>query len=403
MLDFIYDTYHRLIQTTSLTKHRYLYKTFNINDRLTGLIGPRGVGKTTLLLQYIKQHLYSKKQTIYFSADNIYFSSNTLLEFVNTCYLNEDIKFFLIDEIHKYPNWSQELKNIYDSFPDVKVIFSGSSSMDLLKGSSDLSRRASMFYLHGLSFREYLDFASDIKVAAVTWQDLVENSGDLASQLSSLPKILGHFKEYIRVGYYPFLFENSLSYYQKIAQVIEKSIYEDIANYYQLKTSNLHYFGTMLNYLSSIPPGSINTHSIAKQIGLDDKTVFHYLTILQQTGLIRFIPAYAKGKQLLSKPQKVFLNNTTLHCALDNYLGNSDAVGSKRELFFAQSVMNAGMDVFANDYADFQVKNYLVEIGGKNKTSQQINKTKLPVFLVKDDILTGNKSTIPLFYFGFLY
>src|SRR5262249_23054114 len=159
------------------------------------------------------------------------------------------------------------------------------------------------------------------------------------------------------------------SYYQKISQIIEKTIYEDIANYYSLKTPNLPYFKNILNYFASIPPGSISIHSLAKQLGIDDKTVFHYLTILKETGLLRFVPPYAKGKQILSKPEKIFLNNTTLHCAINSFLGANDEIGTQRELFFVQSIMNAGILVFTNDYADFQTKNYLFEIGGKNKTA----------------------------------
>ena len=403
MIDFIQTTFHRLIQALSLTTYRYLYPLFNLDDRLTGLIGARGVGKTTLLLQYIKANLYPNKEVLYFSADNLYFSSSSLLEFINHCYLVDGIRIFFIDEIHKYSNWSQELKNIYDSFPDVKIVFSGSSSIDLVKGSSDLSRRARLYHLQGLSFREYLNFTTDSKLQTVLWEDLFKEAYALGQYLSQINKILGHFKEYIRHGYYPFLFENEISYYEKISRVVEKTIFEDIANFYQLKTGNLHYFKILLNYLISIPPGTINTHNIAKQLGIDDKTTFHYLTILRDTGLVRFIPPYAKGKQLLKKPTKIFLNNTSLHCALDNFLGINNEKGTKRELFFAQSVMDAGLPVFSNDYADFQVADYLFEIGGKNKNLNQKNKTQLPLFLVKDDSLFGNQTTIPLFYFGFLY
>ncbi len=403
MIDFIQASFHRLIQALSFTTHRYLYPLFNLDDRLTGLIGARGVGKTTLLLQYIKANLYPNKAVLYFSADNFYFSSGSLLEFINHSYLVDGVRFFFIDEIHKYLNWSQELKNIYDSFPDVKIVFSGSSSIDLVKGSSDLSRRARLYHLHGLSFREYLNFTTGSQLQPIQWEDLMKNRYEVGQQLSQVTKILGHFKDYIRYGYYPFLFENEVSYYEKIGRVVEKTIFEDIANFYQLKTNNLHYFKTILNYLVTIPPGTINTHSIAKQLGIDDKTTFNYLVILRDTGLLRFIPPYAKGKQALHKPSKVFLNNTSLHCALDNYLGISAEKGTKRELFFAQSVMDAGLQLFSNDYADFQVANYLFEIGGKNKNINQANKTQLPCIVVKDDILMGNETTIPLFYFGFLY
>jgi predicted AAA+ superfamily ATPase len=405
MLDLIQQTFHRLITSLSFTSHRYLYTQFNLDDRLTGLIGPRGVGKTTLMLQYIKAHLYPGQATLYFSADNIYFSSHSLIEFLNHCYLIEGIRIFFIDEVHQYPNWSQELKNIYDAFPDVKIVFSGSSSIDLVKGSGDLSRRATLFHLHGLSFREYLNFKTNSDFSAIPWNMLLLKHQAWAQQLAEFPKILGHFNDYLQMGYYPFVFENLTSYHEKIARVIEKTIFEDIANYYSLKTNNLHHFKKILNYLATIPPGSINTHSIAKQLGIDDKTTFQYLTILKDTGLVRFVSPYSKGKQLLSKPDKIFLNNTTLQFTLDQYLGTqqSDEKGNRRELFFAQSIMNAGLQLFTNTYADFQVAGCLFEVGGKNKNTAQLTKTKLPAFLVKDDVLFGSQNSMPLFYFGFLY
>ncbi len=403
MIEFLSATYNRLINNLEVQSYRYLYDIFHIRNRLTGLIGPRGVGKTTLMLQYIKEHLYPNSEVFYFSADNIYFDKVSLLEFIDSAYHLDGIRIFFMDEIHKYPDWSQVLKNIYDAFPDVKVIFSGSSSIDIIKGSSDLSRRATLFHLHGLSFREYLNFTTGSQLPAISFAELLARHLQLAADLSQIKKIAGHFKDYLKIGYYPFFFEDSSSYYERINRVIEKTIYEDIANYYSLKTPNLHYFKNILNYLVSIPPGSVNIHSIGKQLAIDDKTAFHYLTILKETGLVRFVPAYAKGKQVLSKPEKIFLNNTTLHNAMDTFLGISDEVGTKRELFFIQSVVNAGAQVYASDYADFQVQEHLFEIGGKNKTTQQLSKTNLPVILVKDDILTGSKNTIPLLYFGFCY
>lgn len=403
MEDFFYTTYHRLISSVDFPEHRYLFDSFHIKNRLTGLIGPRGVGKTTLMLQYIKEHLYPDASVFYFSADNLYFNKTSLLEFVDTCYHTDGVRVFFIDEIHKYPHWSQTLKNIYDAFPDVKVIFSGSSSLDIAKGSGDLSRRATLFNMHGLSFREYLNFKTGSQFKAISWKNLLASPNKFGGQLSHTNKIMGHFKDYLQIGYYPFLFEDLHSYNEKIGRIIEKTIYEDITNYYSLKTQNLYLFKNILNYLASIPPGSTNIHSIAKQLGIDDKTAFHYLGILKETGLVRFIQPYAKGKQLLSRPEKIFLNNTTLHTTINSFLGAANDIGTQRELFFLQSVMNAGIHVFTSDYADFQADNHLFEIGGKNKTSHQINKTTLPAFLVKDDILIGNKNTIPLLYFGFLY
>lgn len=403
MIDFLAATYHRLIASLQFNQHRYLYNQFHIRNRLTGLIGPRGVGKTTLLLQYIKENLYPNAEVFYFSADNIIFNKVTLVEFIHHCYNIDGVRIFFIDEIHKYPTWSQSLKNIYDAFPDVKIIFSGSSSMDIIKGSSDLSRRAALFYLHGLSFREYLNFVTDHAFEPVKLQEILHHPEQIAAQLSPIKKISGYFQEYLAKGYYPFSFEDPSFYYEKINQVLEKTIYEDIANYYSLKTPHLAYFKNILNYLASIPPGSINTHSIAKHLQIDDKTAFHYLSILKETGLARFVQPYAKGKQLLNKPEKIFLNNTTLQYAIDYFLGMNQDKGSIRELFFLQSIMNSGTAVFASAFADFQVNDCLFEIGGKNKTGRQLRDQPMPAFLVKDDILIGDKTTIPLLYFGFCY
>ncbi len=325
-----------------------------------------------------------------------------MLTFIDDCYHTDGIRIFFIDEIHKYPQWNQILKNVYDSFPDVSIIFSGSSSLDIIKGSSDLSRRAGIFSLRGMSFREYLNFITGEKWEPIRLQRLLDSHLKMGREWAAIPKIMGHFNQYLSRGYYPFLFENSSLYYERINQVIEKTIYEDIVNYFSLKTPNLPYFKNILNYLVSIPPGSINIHSIARHLQIDDKTAYQYLKILKETGLVRFVQSYAKGKQVLSKPQKIFLNNTTLHFAIENFLGINSEKGTIRELFFLQSIDDSNI-ILANDQVDFQIDNVLFEIGGKNKNSQQLNKSNLPGFIVKDGILIGDKNTIPLWYFGFCY
>lgn len=240
MLDFVLDTYRRLISEQQLETHRSLYEHFNLNNRLTGLVGPRGVGKTTLLLQYIKQHLYQDKSTIYFSADLMYFNQVSLLEFVTELYQYAGYKYYFIDEIHKYHNWNQELKNIYDAFPDIKIVFSGSSMLDLVKGSYDLSRRAKLYHLPGLSFREYLGFVTGHSLTPVNYQDLLSANNKLDQELQNFRGLKGHFVKYLETGYYPFAFEDKHSYFERVSRVIEKTIYEDIANFYNLKTPNLH-------------------------------------------------------------------------------------------------------------------------------------------------------------------
>ncbi len=402
MIQFLHETYERLLEGVSTNTHRYLFEQFHLDNRLTGLIGPRGVGKTTLMLQYIKEKIVNRKNVFYVSADNIYFSDNTLLGFVNELFQTDDIDCFFIDEIHKYPNWNQELKNIYDSFPKVKIIFSGSSSIDLVKGSYDLSRRAKLFYLHGLSFREYLLFSTKISYPVITYEQLIEQPKEIATPLAKVRRLKGHFKDFLLQGYYPFLSENQQSYYEKLLRIIDKSIYEDIAKFYNLKTQNLIYFKRILNFLASIPPGEISINNLAKNLKIDHKTTEHYLQILTETGLVRAISVPDGGNIGLRKPIKYFINNTTLLCALNHYLGEPLSIGTMRELFFIQSITNAGYTAFYSNIGDYTVGTHHFEIGGKRKSNKQL-KNAANAFVIKDDILYPSKGVLPLYLFGFLY
>jgi len=402
MLDSLKMIFQRLLDATVTTHFRSLYQEFNLKNRLTGLVGPRGVGKTTLLIQYIKNNFPTLANVFYFSADHIYFKDKTLYEFVETLFLKESIHTFFIDEIHKYLNWSQELKNLYDGFPHITIVFSGSSSLDLIKGSYDLSRRAKMYHLPGLSFREYLNFQCAASFERYDLKDLMSDPQQFNSHLSNFSGMLGHFHQYLKQGFYPFVQENAGSYYEKLLAIIEKTIYEDITNYYNLKTANLIYLSKILNYLASIPPGNISTYNVGKNLGIDDKTAASYLLMLKETGLVEIIYAVATGNQVLRKPEKVFLDNTNLHYALQSDSAKPTDLGTVRELAFVQSTVNAGLLVFHHKTADYQIGQYVYEIGGKNKTRQQLQGIK-DAFLVKDDIVVASSGVIPLFYFGFLY
>jgi predicted AAA+ superfamily ATPase len=403
MLHFIAATFHRLIESLNSSHKRYLYPQFNLNNRLTGLIGPRGVGKTTLLLQYIKNELIADGKAFYFSADLVYFQQLNLLEFVNNLHTIEGYQTIFIDEIHKYHQWSQELKNIYDAFPSLKIVFSGSSMLDLIEGSHDLSRRAKIYHLRGLSFREYLNFTLNLNLESFSFEEILEKPIACLNPLKHIDRILTHFDDYLKKGYYPFLFEDPDSYYEKLSRVIDKSIFEDIANYYNLKTPNLHYFKKLLTYLASIPPGDLNVNNLAKNLGIDHKTVEHYISILASVGLIREMRPYERGGTILRKPSKLLLNNTNLMHTLEQYLGQPPSKGTERELFFIQSLQNSGIDIFYSKQGDYRTRNTVFEIGGKNKTKEQLKDVEGPCYLVKDELLHPLKGEIPLFLFGFLY
>jgi predicted AAA+ superfamily ATPase len=236
-----------------------------MKDRLTGVIGPRGVGKTTLLLQYLREQHGAPGEAFYASADHIFFNRCSLLEFVREVNAHEGTKYFVFDEIHKYLNWQQELKNIHDSFPDVHIAFSGSSSMALQQGGYDLSRRLVMHRLPGLSFREYLNFLTGAKHRTISLDALLDDPGAVSVDIARIPRLLGHFEEYLARGYYPFVLEGTDHFYEKLRSVLEKTIHEDIAGYYALKTENLAYFKKILTFLATIPPGGINIHKLANQ------------------------------------------------------------------------------------------------------------------------------------------
>lgn len=397
MFRFITETFHRLLEELPALQTRYLYSQFELKNRLTGLIGPRGVGKTTLLLQYIKNELL-KENSFYFSADLVYFQQMNLLQFVNDLHTKEGYKIIFIDEIHKYQGWDQELKNIYDSFPSLKIVFSGSSMLDLISGSYDLSRRAKLYRLHGLSFREYLNFSQNLELKPCSFDSLLEGA-----TIPEVSKLFTHFETYLAQGYYPFVFEDPLSYHEKVSRIIEKTIFEDVANYYSLKTPNLHFFKRLLTYFASISPGELSIHSLSQSLGIDHKTTQHYLSILTSVGLIRELFPYQGGGAGLKKPIKYLLNNTTLMHTMQQYLGQPLLKGTERELFFVQSLQNAGVPIFCSDLGDYRTNSALFEVGGKSKTRRQLKGSSLPAYLVKDDILRPMKNEIPLFQCGFLY
>lgn len=404
MIHILRETYQRLLAETTLQTYRFLYPTFTVSGRLVGLVGPRGVGKTTLMLQFIRDRLAKPEEAFYASADHLYFNKVSLVEFVRELVATEGTHLFFFDEVHKYAGWEQELKNIYDSFPAVSVVFSGSSSLSLTKGSYDLSRRAALYHLPGLSFREYLNLKTGANYPPVPLVSLLQDPGRVSSKLAQIPKLAGYFRQYLREGYYPYVREGGPHYFEKVRAVLEKTIYEDVATYYRLKTENLHYFKKILYYLATIPPGTLNAHKLGASLGVDDKTAMNYLVILQETGLIRMLLPHGRGHALVRKPQKTFLDNTTLYHAVCEGIGQTLDTGTVRELFFLTSAQNAGQTVFYSDHGgDFRIGDTVFEVGGHHKSFRQIPKTAPRGFVVKDDILVGSKTTIPLYLMGFLY
>ena len=403
MINKIIETYRSLINDVDFKTYRYLYDTFEMKNRLTGLIGPRGSGKTTMMLQIIKNKIKDIDQCIYVSLDSIYFLNLSLLDFVKELYENNGVKYFFLDEVHKYPNWSQELKNIYDSFPNIKTVFSGSSGLDLIKGNYDLSRRGKIYKLNGMSFREYLYFKTGKLFDPIKYADIIEEPNKYCDTIAKTDKLKGIFKEYLEYGYYPFVFEDKDSYREKIINIINKTVYQDISGFYKLKTENLIIFMKIVTYLSTIPPGELNVNSISKHVGKDNKTIETYLDILNETGLAYLLSDNKSGGGILKGKKKIYLGNPNLYKAISSDTGFNYKKGTVRELFFINMIVNSGEKIFYSKVGDFIVKGKNFEIGGKNKSEKQISSDLKNSYVVKDDILYANKRDIPLYLFGFLY
>lgn len=403
MMGYLFSTYYRLLENTNYITHRYLFDHFSIENRLTGIIGPRGTGKTTMMLQLIKERIKDIEKSFYASLDNIYFSRNSLYELVTELYEKENRKFFFFDEIHKYENWTQELKNLYDSFPDIKIIFSGSSSINLIYGMHDLSRRAVTYNLNGLSFREFLNFKLNKDYSTLDFDSIIRNPEEYSKNIADIPGLRGQFEVYLNKGYYPFYFEGEELYESKVMNIINKTVYEDIPNIYNLKTENLRYFKKILAFLAGIPPGELSINNLSKNMKLDNKTISHYLEIMGKIGLVCKVETFKQGNVFLRSPEKFYLDNTNLYHSVASEIGYTVSRGTIREIFFVKSIINSKIKLHYSKIGDFRIGESIFEIGGKNKNKKQIKEKLDNSFLVKDDILYGRKSVIPLYLFGFLY
>jgi uncharacterized protein len=378
---------------------RELYKEIDFEERLIGIVWPRGVGKSTILIEYLSNNNLST--SLYISADNIYFLEHTLFDFALRFKREYDGKLLIIDEIHKYKNWQQELKNIYDSLPGLKIVFSGSSGIDLRGWNYDLSRRARLYHLQGFSFREYVNYVYDQKIESISFGDILTNHIQIAQSLPNIP-IIKYFKEYLEFGYYPYFVNENKKDVSKIIETIHKTIYDDIANYYNIKTENLVYFKRILNYLSVIEPGEINSNKISKTLEIDNKTVNTYLEILEKGGLIRFLIKDISGYSVMKNTSKIYLDNTNLSFAICNNLHKEVRVGMIRETFFINTVQNSKNSVVSSKIGDCMIDDFYFEIGGEGKSFKQISKYPDRSFLVLDDILVWEKGIIPLYLFGLM-
>ena len=386
----LYQKFEILLQNTTSDFKRYLYEEISWNSRMVGIIGPRGVGKTTMILQYIRENLGSKR-ALYVSADDMYFSENKLVDLADVFYKNAG-EYLFIDEIHKYENWSRELKNIYDSYPDLKVVFTGSSVLDILKGSADLSRRALIYRLQGLSFREYLNFFHKKNIETFSLEHIVNGEVQLADIKHPLPL----FNDYLQRGYYPFGIENELKL--RLGQIVVQTLETDIPQYANMNVATSRKLKRLLSIISESVPFKPNVSKIAEMINVSRNSLDDYFTYMEKAGLIGQLRNETSGIRGLGKVDKVYLDNTNLIYSL---AGEKSNIGNIRETFFLNQ-MRVRNEVISSKNADFVIKDFTFEVGGKNKQQKQIEKDGKS-YIVKDDIEFGYMNILPLWAFGLNY
>lgn len=398
MEESLYQNYIRLLDATKTSYFRYLYNDIDWSSRLIGITGSRGTGKTTMILQLIKTTFTDRRKAIYISLDNIWFAKNSLVEFADHFY-NYGGTHLFIDEVHRYPNWSIEIKNIYDSYPSLHIVFTGSSVLEIYKSNADLSRRAISYHLSGLSFREFLNFETNNELPVFTLTEIIENHQNIVSTIISKIKVLPEFQKYLEYGYYPFYKEGIKSYSSRLQNVVNIILDNDLPSVEAIEYATTIKIKKMLMIISSLVPFMPNITSLSSEIETNRASTIKYLGYLQKAGLIRMLQAHGSGMSVMNKPEKIYLDNTNIAYSLA--ISNVNQ-GNVRETFFANqcSVMHK---LSTCKKGDFQVDDkYIFEVGGKNKGYSQIKNIENS-YIAIDDIESGFSNKIPLWLFGFMY
>jgi len=399
MLDNLRKLEKKILKEISREYKRYLHKKIDFNSQMIGVVGSRGVGKTTLLLQYVKElkNIQESYKSLYFSYD---YPTNVDIKLIELA--EEFVKIggthLIIDEIHKYNNFSLDLKAIYDFYPNLKVIFTGSCATSIYNSQADLSRRVVLYFMNGMSYREFLELKLDIKLPSFTLEDILENNIEIIDKLEDKFLPLEYFNEYLTFGYYPFYFNDKNQYLNLLNAVINQTIDIDLVNLGLIKQNFTNKLKKLLLVISESNPFELNITKVAANIEVSRNTLYAYLHHLDRGGLLNIIGSSKKGLSKLSKPEKLYLNNTNIF-----YTYESDSkIGTIRETFFVSQLKHLH-NIEIPEKGDFLIDNkYTFEVGGDNKSFEQIKDIK-DSYLVIDTDSTQNPKKIPLWLFGFIY
>jgi len=396
MLDKLFQKSNQILKLQDYKYKRYFYHTINFDDKMVGILGSRGVGKTTVIIQYLNSLDIPKHKKLYFSADSIITSSASLYDIADE-FSKSGGEVLAIDEIHKYKDFEKELKEIYD-FLDLKVIFSGSSALQLEHKKADLSRRAVLYRVKGLSFREFLELKLDMKFKSYTLEDILENHIDIADEITNKIKPFEYFKEYLQCGYFPYYFENNETYSIKLEETVNTVIESDLPIIFNIEPQSIQKLKQLVSLICSSKPYQLNITNLSKKIGINRNTLYQYIHYLTMGNIFNSLKAKTKGDNIFSKPQKLYLNNPNLSYSYCS----SNEIGTIREQFFL-NMLSQKCDVAYPKIGDFLInEKYTFEVGGKDKGFGQI-KNVTDSYVVADDIEIGFGNKLPLWLFGFLY
>lgn len=387
----LYNQFNQLLELTPMDFFREQHDTINWNVRILGILGQKGVGKSTLILQHIKK-AGNKDESLYVVADDIYFSAHTLLDTATEFFIHGG-KYLYIDEIHKYDHWSREIKNIYDSLPLLHVVYSGSSLLDLKEGGADLSRRVIEYHLPVWSFREYLNLRNGWSLKPATLDEILKGKVDFPY---GPERPLKYFGEYMKKGCYPFSFEPEFE--TRLRQIINTTVEVDIPKYAKMTVAATQKLKKLMYYISRSTPVKINFSNIARDLELDRDDLPRYLEYLEKAELVSILRMKANGDAVLRKMDKLYLQNPNMANVLS---GDKPESGSSREsIFYCWTKQK--FETLESPISDFEIQDKTFEIGGLSKGKKQIAHAK-EGYVVKDDIEYAFSNEVPLWMFGFLY
>jgi predicted AAA+ superfamily ATPase len=389
------DIQNRTIKTVPLKFKRSLYKEVPWQKRMIGIYGPRGVGKTTMILQYCAENL-KFEDYLYLSGDNPFVSIDGIYN-IGDAFFKYGGKTLIVDEVHQIDHWAGQVKALYDAFPSKKIVFSGSSSYKLLGGNVDLSRRVLFFKLDILSFREFVNFRLGTNFSEISLEDMISKHVEFSREIQEIEP-LKYFREYLRYGCFPVI-EEEAYLYKRLMNIIDKSLYEDVAG--DIKNKNVSVLKKIIAFFATSTVPTISPQKLSNDLDISKNTLYHYLDLIERAGLMRKYLPFGLGKKKIRSGEKVFLSNTNFYFALfESQWKQSANIGTLREAFFASQADFLGIEI--PERADFVVKGqYFFEIGGKTKTTKQISGLD-NAWLLKDDIEIGFGKHLPLYLAGFL-